>query len=238
LGMEHWQSAFWLYGLGIPLALIATPIFRLSRSNALAAEHQGKPQSLGVVLRHPQTLRLLLGLTLATGIVYGVVIYLPLYLHTTLHTGTGINGMVLATQAIGAALVSAFGVKKLAKWLGAVPAIAFGLGLMAAALVAFPLLGQIAPVLVVSLLFGLGFGIVTPSLYAVLAALTPNQLQSTILSAGIASGFLGQFLAPLILGPVLAYGGIRAVFDTVACAALGTGLLMLLPIRSGANSQN
>jgi hypothetical protein len=42
---------------------------------------------------------------------------------------------------------------------------------------------------------------------------------------------LGQFLSPLLLGPVLGHGGLEGVFYTAALVALVAGLLLFAPKR-------
>jgi MFS family permease len=100
---------------------------------------------------------------------------------------------------------------------------------MALLLILTPTLEQLSLVLLTAMGFGVGFGVVTPSLYNGLANLTPNNLQSSVLATGIGAGFLGQFLSPLILGRVLALTHITGVFYAAAVAVLGTGIMLVLP---------
>jgi MFS family permease len=184
-----------------------------------------------MLLGHPNTLRLLFTLSLASVSMYAVVIYAPLYLKATIGAGAALNGIVLASRAIGAAVISAFGAKWLAQKLGAAQATAIGFGLMALTLMTIPLLHQLSWILVTAVFFGMGFGIVLPTLYGTLANLAPSELRSSVLAAGTGAGFLGQFLSPLLLGPVLGHGGLEGVFYTAALVALVAGLLLFAPKR-------
>ena len=74
----------------------------------------------------------------------------------------------------------------------------------------------------------MGFGIVVPSLYGLLADQAPMQLQSSILAAGTGAGFLGQFLFPILFAPVFGQVGITGVFYTAAIVALGAGSLIIV----------
>jgi len=40
---------------------------------------------------------------------------------------------------------------------------------------------------------------------------SPSKLRSSVLAAGIGAGFLGQFLSPILLGPVLSYNGLEGI---------------------------
>jgi predicted MFS family arabinose efflux permease len=237
VGSYQWQYAFYLYGLGLPLALLAAlhlrekPVTK-SREKAVAdraAKRNAKDSAskLRTVLVQPYTLRLLLCLSLASVAMYAVVIYAPLYLKQTIGAGSVVNGIVLASRAIGAAAISAFGAKWLEKTLGAARSIALGCGLMAVTLTTIPLLHQLSWILLTAVFFGVGFGIVLPTLYGTLANLAPAEQKSSVLAMGTGVGFLGQFLSPILLGPVLGYGGLEGVFYAAALISLITGLLLV-----------
>jgi predicted MFS family arabinose efflux permease len=206
--------------------------FSKARSLLNVKTKQHSPsQALGfrAVFQQPAIPRLLLSLVIVSAAVFGMVVYLPLYLQLRLGTDVGINGIVLATMAIGSALSSLLLLKWLTHHLGIFRTLPLGLGLMALLLILTPTLEQLSLVLLTAMGFGVGFGVVTPSLYNGLANLTPNNLQSSVLATGIGAGFLGQFLSPLILGRVLALTHITGVFYAAAVAVLGTGIMLVLP---------
>lgn len=229
VGAIHWQLAFVLYGLGLPLALLAAIFLREKQwvpANPGMIKHRHK---LGKVLGHRYVLRLLLTLGLVSATMYAVIIYLPLYLKATIGAGAVLNGIVLASQAAGAAGISAFGARRLARSLGVARTLAVSFGLMAMALATIPLLHQLSGILLAAVLFGMGFGIVLPNLYTSLANLAPLELQSSMLAAGIGASFLGQFLSPILLGPVLGYSGLVGVFYAATSLSLVAGFLLLTP---------
>ena len=230
VGSYQWQYAFYLYGLGIPIAMLSAVILRESpRKQRQARATDGN--KLSTVLRHPYTLRVLLCLGFTSVAMYAVVIYAPLYLKQTIGAGTVLNGIVLSSRAIGAAAISAFGAKWLEKKLGANKAIALGCGLMALTLTTIPLLHQVSLILLTAIFFGVGFGIVLPMLYGTLANLAPAELRSSVLAMGTGAGFLGQFLSPILLSPVLGYGGLEGVFYAAAIVSLVPGMLLFAPTR-------
>jgi ACDE family multidrug resistance protein len=225
VGSDQWQYAFYLYGLGLPLALLAALTLKeMPKLETVKATDNSKLTS---VLQQPYTLRILLCLSLASVAMYAVVIYAPLYLKQTIGAGAVVNGIVLASRAIGAAAISAFGAKWLEKHLGASKSIALGCGLMALTLTTIPLIHQLSLILLTAILFGVGFGIVLPTLYGTLANLAPAELRSSVLAMGTGVGFLGQFLSPILLSPVLAYGGLENVFYAAATVSLLTGMLLV-----------
>lgn len=237
VGSYQWQYAFYLYALGLPIAVLAaillkekTPLKPREKAVADRAAAQNAKDSankLRTVLVHPYTLRILLCLSLASVAMYAVVIYAPLYLKQTIGASTVLNGIVLASRAIGAAAISAFGAKWLEKTLGAARSIALGCGLMAVTLTTIPLLHQLSWILLTAVFFGVGFGIALPALYGTLANLAPAEQKSSVLAMGTGVGFLGQFLSPILLAPVLGYGGLEGVFYAAALISLVTGLLLV-----------
>jgi predicted MFS family arabinose efflux permease len=233
VGATRWQNAFYLYGLGIPLAILVGLVFKKERPLKARAIATNSSHELWHILKKRQTLRLLLGLALTSVAMYAVVIYAPFYLEKAIKADTLLNGIILASRAIGAAAIAALGTSKLVHLMGLVPAIGLGFGIMGVTLATIPLLHQLHWILLAAILFGLGFGIVLPSLYNALANFAPSELRSSILAAGTGVGFLGQFLSPVLLGPILHYGSLESVFYAAAGVAVIAGLLQLTPLREG-----
>ncbi|MDF5712839.1 MAG: MFS transporter [Rhizonema sp. NSF051] len=229
VGASVWQNTFYLYGLGLPLAILVAFVFRGKQPRSTKSEAKPLGNKLYEILTSRNALKLLLALGLTSVAMYAVVIYAPMYLKATIGAGPALNGIVLASRAIGAAFISAFGASKLAHRLGAIQATAWGFGLMAITLATIPFLHALSWILLSAILFGAGFGIVLPSLYSALANLAPSQLKSSVLAAGIGVGFLGQFLSPILLGPILSASSLSGVFYAAAGVAAAAGLLLFAP---------
>jgi MFS family permease len=229
LGSIQWRYALCLYAIGLPLALLASFVLRegQSKHSAQTATKGG----LKKVLQYPPVLWQLVMMSLASVVMYAVVVYAPMYLKAAINAKPALNGIVLASRAIGAGAVSGLGTGWILRRFGNQRAVAIGFVLMAITLATIPLLRQPGLIIVAAICFGVGFGIVLPSLYSRLADLTPAHLRSSVLSAGTGAGFLGQFLSPILLGPVLHYLGLIAVFYAAAGIALSSGLLLLAQKR-------
>lgn len=241
LGSIHWRLAFAAYGVSIPLSLWILVVFRTNEVPLKPTEDEesssalGNPHQVKQILTNPLTIQLLLTLSLASGTVYTLVAYLPLYLQSTLGSGTTVSGAILAVQAVGAFVSSAVGMRYLVKRLSGVGAIALGLGVMATMLFLFPRSANLYVLFSISIGFGLGFGIVVPSLYNELSNLAHEEMQSSILAAGTGAGFLGQFLSPILLGLVLRNSDLQTVFYAAAVGDLVAGFLLMLLKRKIAN---
>lgn len=224
VGSTHWQFAFYLYGLGLPVALAATLILREGNQQATVDLTN---QKLSKSLRQTGVLMLLLALVLASATFYVVIVYAPLYFKASIGADTVLNGAILASRAIGAAIISALGASRLAKELGVNRALAVGFGLMALMLIVIPYLEQAQWALLTALLFGAGFGIVMPNLYSVLSDISPATQRSGILAIGTGVSSLGQFLCPVFLGFVWKTSS-EAVFYVAAAVAIACGVVSFL----------
>lgn len=243
LGSQQWQLAFYLYGVGIPLAILAALILpdrSLDSPSASLLECSG--QEVGSMLRRPPILRLLLTVGLSAAIAYATVVYLPLYLKTTFNSAATVNGLLLACQAIGAAIVSAFGVNLLIRRIGSIRTIVVGLSLMAFGLLAMPQLQQLQWFIPTSLVFGMGMGITMTSHYATIANLAPLEMQTIALATATSMNFLGQFSSPTLFGLTLKLdrctevcsSSLTPVFYAAAAVAASTAVWLALTMRKNA----
>lgn len=223
IGSQNWQYAFFLYGLGFPVALGAALILREEpRKSSLVDMSQSK--KLIQSLKEPSVLTLFLALGLTSAIFYVVIVYAPLHFKATLGADTTFNGAILASRAVGAAVISATGASRLAKRLGSAKAIGLGFTLMGLSLITIPFLEQFYLILPTAVIFGMGFGVVMPNLYDSLSKLNSKEVRSSVLAIGTGASNLGQFLSPLFLGPVWKHGGI-SVFYVGALVSLVTAIL-------------
>jgi ACDE family multidrug resistance protein len=228
VGASDWRAVFYLYGLGVPLAILVKLVLKDKPPRRTQGKATKKHEKLSQVLRHGYVLWLLLSLSLASIAMTTVVIYAPLYLKITIGAGAILNGFVLASRAVGAAIVSALGTKRLGEIIGLDRSVAIGFLLMALTLATIPFLGQLSVILPTAVLFGIGFGIVLPNLYSALSNLAPAKLRSSVLATGTGAGFLGQFFCPILLGPVLRYISLEAVFYAAAGICVVTALLQFI----------
>jgi predicted MFS family arabinose efflux permease len=236
VGQTHWQHAFYLYGLGIPLAMIAAlGLYEPhNRQSSMVAGDQ-RDQLLNAI-QHPKIAGLYFLLAAAALIVYAVVIYTPMYLKEVIGAGPELNGLVLAVRGMGAAIVSALLATRIAKLLGPRQAIALGFVLMSITVGTIPFLTELRTIIPTAVLFGAGFGLITPNAYNTLANLAPPDIRASVLAIGTGFNSLGQFISPLILGHFLdkhaAYGGLPIVLWVTAAIALGTAGLSLTLARN------
>jgi MFS family permease len=228
VGKNHWQSIFYLYGVGLPLAVMVAASLRQIPANQTPTQTEKQNHRLQQVLGRYQTIWLLLTLSLTSVVMYSVVFYTPQYFREKIAATTVTNGIVLASRALGAAIISAFGARKLAQSIGLYKSTAVGFGMMALTLGTIPFLRDIGLIVLAAALFGAGFGLILPNLYEALAGLAPARLRSSVLSAGAGAGFVGQSLCPIFLGFVVKQGGVESAFYAVASLSVAIGIFLLV----------
>lgn len=219
LGLYHWRWAFVLYGLGLPAAVAGLLILPKGRRQH---RKSGIPQTDGIsdILKRGRVLLVLLALATASAIFYVVVVYAPMYLKDAINASSLLNGCVLAARSVGAAMIAAVGAAKVSKRLGAGGAIATGFLLMAISLATIPNVLSPPLMLLAGLIFGLGFGLVMPNFYSALADFSSDSQRSGVLAIGTGCASLGQFVSPLIFGPIWATAGTHVFYVAAAIAAI------------------
>jgi MFS transporter, ACDE family, multidrug resistance protein len=228
IGSNHWQYAFYLYGLAIPLGMMGQSLFSGEKTTKKKSPSLNLGGQFSQLFNNSLIWLVLLTIALASLVMYAAIIYTPLYLKNTFSTPAELNGLVLALKAVGATIISAFGAKLIAKFVSQRGAIALGFGMMGLMLIIVPNIPIFQLVFFTSICFGMGFGLAMPNLYSILANIAPEKLQSTVLAAGTGFGFLGQFFAPLVVGPILALSGLESVFYGTAIIAMLSGLILLI----------
>ncbi|BAY80979.1 major facilitator superfamily MFS_1 [Calothrix parasitica NIES-267] len=226
LGKYNWRFTFAMYSLAIPAALLAYYLLPKRKRKGSSSISLGQKDKLIASLKASSTITLFTALALTSAIFYVVIIYAPLHFKEAIGADTATNGAILASRAIGAAVISAVGASKLAKRLGSAKAIGLGFVLMALTLMTIPFVEQLYFILPTAIIFGMGFGIVMPNLYDALSKSTPKEVRSSILAIGTGASNLGQFFSPIFLGPVWKNADI-GVFFVGAGVALITALLSI-----------
>ncbi|MGB3755210.1 MAG: MFS transporter [Rivularia sp. (in: cyanobacteria)] len=224
LGKYNWRFTFFMYGLALPAALLAHFLLPKRKRQGSSSINLGQKDKLIESLKASSTITLFTALALSSAIFYVVIVYAPLHFKEAIGADTILNGGILASRAIGAAVISAVGASKLAKRVGSAKAIALGFILMAVTLITIPFVEQVYLILPTAIIFGMGFGIVMPNLYDALSKSTPKEVRSSVLAIGTGASNLGQFFSPILLGPVWKYAGIGVFFVGAGVALITTFL--------------
>ena len=235
LGFFSWQAPFAVYLVAAPLGLVALaaiPESGRGAENGDAAgpidERAGRDSALGdglvaVLRRRPALLAVYVLYFAANALLYSIVVFYPqLLAEIGVASAFGI-GLYLSANGIAGG-VSSLLYDRFKQRVGAFALVlaAFVLWLAAfglAVTVTTPL-GAFAPVV----LFGLGLGVVFPSVFTWIESLVSERKQGQFGSYAAMAGYIGQFAAPVVFGPFVAPFGIRGVFTAAAIVA-GVGIV-------------
>ncbi|WP_136601615.1 MFS transporter [Salinigranum halophilum] len=236
-GVVAWNVPFGIYLVALPLGLVAAATVPETRSTpdgtSEAGGSAGSRASLSTRLAATlATFRDRPGLPLvyllafgANALLYVVVVFYPQFLpRVGVSSSLAISLYLAANGAAGG--VAAVGYDRLVdraarSTLVLVALVCWTVGFALAAVVETRA-GAVVPVI----LLGLGVGLVFPSTFAWVERFAPAE-QTGQFSSYIASfGYTGQFLSPLLFGPLVPLVGVRGVFGAAAGVA-GVGALGL-----------
>ncbi|MFS8097168.1 MFS transporter [Lentzea alba] len=210
----NWRLPFWLYSVAAVVALAAIAGLRDEPRTTTTLKPQGFPQA--AVWIYALAL-------VATLVFYMAPTQLP-FLLRDLGAGPAVIGLVVAGSTL-TSVVGALAFPKLPK--GRITAIS--VALLGAGWLLIGLGGSIWPVTAGLLVGGFGVGLVVPNLNLQLADLAEPSQRGRVLSGLVAGIFLGQFLSPLVIAPLVQTAGIAASFTwtgvvtTIAGAVLALG---------------
>ncbi|MEV0358156.1 MFS transporter [Nocardia sp. NPDC050697] len=216
LGGLDWRLPFWLHAAAAPIAVAAALLVRDgARAPAPApAGERGGSGSTGIYL---------LALT-ATLAFFMAPTQLPFLLAEQGASAAAIGAIVAGstlTSIAGALLFPRLRAHLSPATVTAASLALLGLGWLVAGTAAHP-----AQVLAGLLVGGFGVGALVPNLNLRLGELAPADRRGRVLSGLVTAVFLGQFLSPLALAPLIAAIGIAGAFTTTGLALLGAGLLL------------
>ncbi|MEF8820773.1 MAG: MFS transporter [Halovenus sp.] len=229
LGTLSWQAPFAVYLVALPLGVLAVlTVPETGRGQHSENETDGESGLSGVVAvfrRRPALLSIYLLYFGANALLYSIVVFYPQLLDGLGITSSFLISLYLAANG-GAGGISAALYDRLVARISkhALVAVALGLWIVAfaGATVATSALTAIPSVVA----FGLGLGLVFPSSFAWIEALAPVDRQGQFSSYLASAGYTGQFLSPVLFGPLVPAFGVRGVFGAAAVVS-GASLIAL-----------
>ncbi|MFW5974319.1 MAG: MFS transporter, partial [Natrialbaceae archaeon] len=221
LGTLSWQAPFAVYLIAFPLGLVAVAtVPETGRSGGADADSPGEtgapsggadPRSalagIARVFRdRPALLSVYLLYFGANALLYVIVVFYPQLLEGLGLTSSFSISLYLAANGfaggVSAALYDRL-VARLSRHALVAGALALWTVGFAVATVADSTLGAVPPVVA----FGLGLGLVFPSAFAWIEALAPVDRQGQFSSYLASAGYTGQFLSPVLFGPLVGLFG-------------------------------
>lgn len=225
LGTLSWQGPFAVYLLALPLGVVALlTVPEPVRDGQRETADESGLAALRRVVGETPLLLLVYGLFFGTNLLlYGIVVYYPGVL-STFGVASSLT-ISLYLSAMGTAGgVSAYYYDRIKRRLDYRRLVLTALGLWTVGFTSATVASSRTVALVPVVLFGLGQGLVFPTVLLWVEDLVPPDRQGQFSSYIATVGYLGQFLAPVAFGPVAGAFGVRAVFG-VAAAGAGVALV-------------
>jgi len=228
----------WRFPFFLPLAAIPVAIsvwFRLD-THETRSDQPLRAYLAGALasVRDRRVLGLFLASLSAFVLLYGAyTTYLPFLLSDSFGGSPAVIGLVMSSMSLTTAL-TASQLSRLARRHSEPRLIISAFLLCALALAMIPHVPNLWLFLVPATVYGLGHGLVVPSVQAMLARMAPPQQRGAFMSLNGMVLRLGQTLGPLIMGAAYSTWGLVSVYNlgvvlavlaaVAAAATLGTGL--------------
>ena len=235
LGVLSWNAPFGVYLIALPLgavAFFAVPETDSGTRRSGTDEPEDTASVFSVLRRRPALVFVYLLYLWANVLLYAVVVFYPTFLEELGVTSSFTVGLYLAVNGVAGG-VSATAYDRLKRRVGSRVLVlaafvlwtaAFGVASFATSLVA-----AVVPVV----LFGLGLGLVFPSAFVWVEGLAPESMRGRLSSYVASFGFTGQFLSPVVFGPLVVPFGVRGVFVTASGSAIVGVAALVYAVKRG-----
>ncbi|MCR6483021.1 MFS transporter [Amycolatopsis sp. OK19-0408] len=210
LATVSWRTPFWIYAVAAVVALFAVCTVRdVPRDAPTASAHRGRTMTgpiLGVY---------------ALAIVATLVFYMAPTQLPFLLGGFGAGPVVVGAVIAGSTLTSALGAlafPAVRRRLTTTVVTATSIALLGAGWLLIGVSGTVAGVAAGLLVGGAGVGFAVPNLTLMLSEQAPPDRRGRVLSGLVAGIFLGQFLSPPVVQPLIRTVGVAATFTWTGIA--------------------
>jgi MFS family permease len=201
-----WRWALAPYGLGLVTAAATWLVLDAERP-ATGLTIREQLSGLGTALRHPTIVTTLVAGSLSFAVMFGVFLtVLPNHLEGEFGLSAGWRGVVIGLPAITSSL-AAFNLGRIRR---RVPTGSLLIAAAAIWVVAFALAGAATALVVLvigTLLYGLGEGVLIPSLQDTALVHAPDEHRAAVVASWTGAARLGQTIGPLAAGVILSGAG-------------------------------
>jgi MFS family permease len=228
LGGLSWHLPFAVYLLGIPLSLVA--LITMPETGQAQIRDTGKDSSVLHIFRSNPILFVIYGLLFLTMVLlYAIIVFVPQLLENIGISTPFYISLFISTMAVAGGTTSLMYGKIKAR-LSYKTIILIALALWA---VGFSAISQAFSGLLIAVsvaLVGIGQGMLLPAVMVWVGETVPISFRGRIVSYMGTFGFIGQFLSPVIFGPVLLLSGLNGVFLAAgaACTILFLSFLVFM----------
>ncbi|MGM0406298.1 MAG: MFS transporter [Thermoplasmatota archaeon] len=233
LASIDWRLVFAVYGLSIFLALLfyfTLPETRPSKNSKNKKSNSALEyaKSLISTLKIRDIRNVLIHSFVIYFLLYALVTYLPIYLSRIHGFSELFSGFALSIQGAFAAILASKA-EFIARYLDWSKRAFLGFGLVSVSFLFLPFwfVGSYS-VTMSFVIYGIGMGIVSPTIYNRVTKLSPQELSGSVIATFNMMKYIGMTAAPIIIGILLIFLGLNTIFIIVGVTAALWSLLTLL----------
>lgn len=218
-----WNYAFLFYALSLPFAFVVLIILPETRKQKELDSYKGLIEALKYLTNLPILYSIFMGFSIYF-LLFAMMIYVPFMLKGEFNFTSGASGIMLAVPGM-ACVVMAPKVRYFAGKYSLIRVIIAGFGLVGLSLLLMSVVPSIIGVVLLLLLFGLGLVISQTCIDAQIIQISPLEARGGVISIYSCMRYMGQSFSPIILGIIMAFLGINAVFVTAGILGLVIALM-------------
>ncbi len=221
LASVSWKLVFAVYGLSIFLAALFYFTIPETSSKSKKPKHDGVfdyVSSLFSTLKIKKIRNVMIHSLILYFLLYALITYLPIYLMEAHGFSEIFNGIALSGQAVFSAVLASRATF-IADHLNWRKRASLGFALICGSFLTLPYWPEGSYLISFSFIFyGIGMGIVSPTIYNRVTRLSPPKLTGSVISIFNTMKYVGMTMAPLVIGLSLVFTDLNVVF-------LGVGIL-------------
>lgn len=211
LAALSWNYPFLLPWLAIPLAVSAMVLLKIPEPE----NRQDFKQYLSNAwsgLKDKKVIGIFIAGILVFIILYGSYLtYFSILLGEVYQTSSFVIGLIMFTMSITTAIVSSQ-LGRLSKRYSKQTLLKVGFSAYSLSMLMIPFISEIWLFLIPTLIFGIGHGLIMPSLQTLMAEQAPLKLRGIYMSLNGAMLRVGQTIGPLMIGFIYTFGGYNGAF--------------------------
>jgi MFS family permease len=234
LGGLSWHMPFAVYLVAIPMGIVAAMGISGGTTRPRRTEAEAET-TVSRIFRQQPVIFIICSLMFYINFhLYAIVIYLPQILETYGVTNAFKLSLFITAITASAGVISFFYWRFRAR-LSFRAMVTFAVTIDAVAYLLISLSTSIPAIAVAVSIFGIGMAFIIPTCMLWIGDLVPPSYRGRFTSYLLMTAFVAQFSAPILLAPVAAAFGLRAVFITGTCSSL-LWLAVLISFRKLMNS--
>ena len=236
LAMLGWNYAFLFYTLSLPFAIVIITLLPETKVQIETGDQKGIIEALKCLRSVPIIYTIFMGFSIFF-MLFAMMTYVPFMLKSYFGYASGASGLMLAIPGITCMLLASR-VGPLAGKYSLLMVIVGGFACVGLSMICMPVLHSVAGVVLALLLFGAGLILAQTAIDVQIIDISPPESRGGVISIHNCMKYVGQSASPVVLGILLVYFGLTAVFIAAGVFGLLIALTTYLMKKRFGGSSN